>query len=135
MRVGNTPTCVGKTRPAFVVTVRNWKHPHMRGEDGNGSYLRNSDIETPPHAWGRRNTLTEQGVYAGNTPTCVGKTLALSLLPDLDRKHPHMRGEDLSALTLIAPSCGNTPTCVGKTDLANSKQANLGKHPHMRGED
>ena len=53
MRVGNTPTCVGKTRPAFVVTVRNWKHPHMRGEDLQQVSAQEDDLETPPHAWGR----------------------------------------------------------------------------------
>ena len=53
MRVGNTPTCVGKTRPAFVVTVRNWKHPHMRGEDDHPDYEAVKNMETPPHAWGR----------------------------------------------------------------------------------
>ena len=75
MRVGNTPTCVGKTRPAFVVTVRNWKHPHMRGEDVLRLPVKAIIIETPPHAWGRRERELPCGVGDGNTPTCVGKTL------------------------------------------------------------
>ena len=75
MRVGNTPTCVGKTRPAFVVTVRNWKHPHMRGEDAIPESVMMNPIETPPHAWGRHTEPPVINVRVGNTPTCVGKTL------------------------------------------------------------
>ena len=31
----NTPTCVGKTHPHFIVSTSNEKHPHVRGEDTN----------------------------------------------------------------------------------------------------
>ena len=51
---GNTPTCVGKTELAHGDEVREWKHPHVRGED-----------KTPA-----LYVLT----MTGNTPTCVGKT-------------------------------------------------------------
>ena len=77
MRVGNTPTCVGKTRPAFVVTVRNWKHPHMRGED--------------------RTVLNVRALSNRNTPTCVGKTHDAHGIGSSNQKHPHMRGEDANA--------------------------------------
>ena len=29
----NTPTCVGKTRCNSILSISNWKHPHVRGED------------------------------------------------------------------------------------------------------
>ena len=155
MRVGNTPTCVGKTRPAFVVTVRNWKHPHMRGEDGKSRSTGTGASETPPHAWGRRGVFPPRGIVQRNTPTCVGKTRDALHFKRRAGKHPHMRGEDrvvvaghgqapetpphawgrrrTPRLACVLP--GNTPTCVGKTANARTGPLFLKKHPHMRGED
>ncbi len=70
-------------------------------------------------------------------------------------KHPHLRGEDESALARYnetsetpPPAWGrrtqrfkltqvgrNTPTCVGKTRSYKPNQHAIEKHPHLRGED
>ena len=50
----NTPTCVGKTDPRLLFTSGMWKHPHMRGEDPILICQQCGQMETPPHAWGRR---------------------------------------------------------------------------------
>src|SRR5690606_9242548 len=72
---GNTPTCVGKTAFRRGGSYRKRKHPHVRGEDAtiNGECV--SCMETPPRAWGRRQSLCVRCTPKGNTPTCVGKTI------------------------------------------------------------
>ncbi len=92
-------------------------------------------METPPPAWGRRATDNSIARFIGNTPTCVGKTPRHPRTRDLQRKHPHLRGEDflipkskLYQTETPPPAWGrhvfkrsshpigrNTPTCVGKT--------------------
>ena len=131
----NTPTCVGKTPSPLPVAVLLQKHPHMRGEDLVVRRVRVADVETPPHAWGRRNWFDCTATALRNTPTCVGKTgnRVMSILRRW--KHPHMRGEDSctrlrASVALETPPhawgrpppwalgvvlVGNTPTCVGKT--------------------
>ncbi len=91
----------------------------------------------------------------GNTPTCVGKTVLLDQDREMQRKHPHLRGEDLipaspfkNTLETPPPAWGrperaetplnsprNTPTCVGKTPATVIWRLSLRKHPHLRGED
>ncbi len=34
-----------------------WKHPHVHGEDGGTKELPPENMETPPRAWGRPNSL------------------------------------------------------------------------------
>ena len=114
-----------------------------------------ADVETPPHAWGRRNWFDCTATALRNTPTCVGKTgnRVMSILRRW--KHPHMRGEDPLRGRWAWSSwetpphawgrrrechrneniCGNTPTCVGKTSKLHAVSQATGKHPHMRGED
>ena len=84
---GNTPTCVGKTTMSIDAASKHQKHPHVRGEDDAQYEVVPEERETPPRAWGRLAFARKLGFKAGNTPTCVGKTL----------------------------KTGNTPTCVGKT--------------------
>ena len=114
--IGNTPTCVGKTKAGGRTGRPAWKHPHMRGEDPIRFPVRLKDSR--------------------NTPTCVGKTAMPSRACSPAWKHPHMRGEDSQVFfhqqrlgetpphawgrRLLcqgsADHHGNTPTCVGKTD-------------------
>ena len=70
----NTPTCVGKTERVNLAALAKEKHPHMRGEDVSTLFKAFEILETPPHAWGRRD---------GGVRACR------------EVKHPHMRGEDL----------------------------------------
>src|SRR5690625_691427 len=90
----NTPTCVGKTDGPTLYCAHLEKHPHMRGEDYSGSSVFKVKRETPPHAWGRLTDKGQVTVENGNTPTCVGKTMYLSVPKSHGKKHPHMRGED-----------------------------------------
>ena len=52
-KIGNTPTCVGKTQIGGGGQFFFGKHPHVRGEDWNLSNRWENRIETPPRAWGR----------------------------------------------------------------------------------
>ena len=151
----NTPTCVGKTTSGVQVLARSRKHPHVRGEDAPGRARVYRPKETPPRAWGRQPSRALRGGRPGNTPTCVGKTVLPCLRLASQRKHPHVRGEDLSSSLQSSSSpetpprawgrrpAGswprgrprNTPTCVGKTDAGGAHGGGLQKHPHVRGED
>ena len=132
-----------------------WKHPHVRGEDAISQSNPNSELETPPRAWGRLNELLCALRVWGNTPTCVGKTPRSVPAYAVYWKHPHVRGEDpsfifpgnwfaetpprawgrLIAVVLAKNSVRNTPTCVGKTNEVNGIVRRERKHPHVRGED
>ena len=137
--VGNTPTCVGKSRTRTTPALNLWKHPHVRGEEYQKSISGDCRAETPPRAWGRVCPEGAAQGSRGNTPTCVGKTIPFSIAFLDMEKHPHGRGEDASSnsrypansetpprawgrpITIIKAShiFGNTPTGVGKT--AHSK--------------
>ena len=111
--------------------------------------------ETPPRAWGRRRRRWRVDAGRGNTPTCVGKTVAMAETAMTTKKHPHVRGEDPAKRGKVAVSAEtpprawgrlpipatssapdrNTPTCVGKTPGTFSKLGFPWKHPHVRGED
>ncbi|ESN03700.1 hypothetical protein L378_02122 [Klebsiella pneumoniae MGH 32] len=132
-----------------------WKHPHVRGEDAISQSNPNSELETPPRAWGRLNELLCALRVWGNTPTCVGKTDFGQTCAAAGEKHPHVRGEDCKTLLrknrfLETPPRAwgrhdtladtpdeerNTPTCVGKTPRSVPAYAVYWKHPHVRGED
>ena len=151
----NTPTCVGKTSSPVRREAYFRKHPHVRGEDRSAIVAGLSYLETPPRAWGRQCIRASPGSHDGNTPTCVGKTRGPGHREPGMRKHPHVRGEDLSCRvtdtfkTETPPRAWgrrvgcrflqtygrNTPTCVGKTPRRFSACSRLGKHPHVRGED
>ena len=115
--LGNTPTCVGKTRwhPLRIADEREtppraWgrrdreiaaftpieKHPHVRGEDVQLVKDKDTDRETPPRAWGRQAAMGGTPFSHRNTPTCVGKTRRKGGFERLLGKHPHVRGEDFS---------------------------------------
>src|SRR5690606_26241779 len=92
---------------------------------------------------------------AGNTPTDVGKTNTAEKDRLTGRKHPHGRGEDRTAFSLLQGNSetpprtwgrparsrdqdqpgGNTPTDVAKTSMAKREGTQSRKHPHGRGED
>ncbi len=85
----------------------------------------------------------------------MGKTFPGIFLPAAEKKHPHVRGEDVGlgyacagAIETPPRSWGrqkqssigvsnvrNTPTFVGKTKIKLQKRAVIQKHPHVRGED
>ena len=82
--LGNTPTCVGKTRQAPSDPKASWKHPHVRGEDLIIRIVKNLNLETPPRAWGRPPPTVQEKYFL--------------------KKHPHVRGEDeVRALSEMNP--------------------------------
>ncbi len=154
-RLGNTPTCVGKTELCRYLNKITEKHPHVCGED-RGSFMSvKVASETPPRVWGRQFKLCIRRGVTGNTPTCVGKTASDSTIKARLEKHPHVCGEDQRNLTRI--KCRwetpprvwgrlrlvnratwhtrNTPTCVGKTRINRHCTRCTRKHPHVCGED
>ena len=153
--IGNTPTCVGKTRHSYFRETGLQKHPHVRGEDFGVGVRVGSAVETPPRAWGRRGFRPLWRPHGRNTPTCVGKTRWYSDNHIKREKHPHVRGEDPTGEEQRSPlletpprawgrqirrrnfrnSTGNPPTCVGKTFACGSTSDAGWKHPHVRGED
>ena len=130
-------------------------HPHVRGEDSVWQRFWVRFIGSPPRAWGRRPRLVPDPRRARFTPTCVGKTWQRPTSTAPRTVHPHVRGEDLSALgrnrggagspprawgrllaLLILPTAVRfTPTCVGKTSVEAPCFALCAVHPHVRGED
>ena len=154
-RLGNTPTCVGKTGVVTTAMRPTWKHPHVRGEDAWSADHVALWAETPPRAWGRHQMGGEYLFGDGNTPTCVGKTHRIQGRSKALRKHPHVRGEDdawaatwgirqetpprawgrLAVGVTAGATPRNTPTCVGKTWRQRQRPVHWRKHPHVRGED
>ena len=92
--IRNTPTCVGKTQPGKLCEALAWKHPHVRGEDVADLDMAHAMAETPPRAWGRHTEGRSSTGSAGNTPTCMGKTVERPRARRRAWKHPHVRGED-----------------------------------------
>ena len=132
---------MGKTSTAYAPPSPTGKHPHLRGENPYSGTFIPTLWETSPPAWGKLRERVLDSITAGNIPTCVGKTLvAFSRLSCLS-KHPHLRGENSSAISRkigvaeTSPPAwgkphsnsgfvhcfGNIPTCVGKT----TAQSNL----------
>ena len=110
----NTPTCVGKTSSSLKLYPPTQKHPHVRGEDVRLGIGKHGVPETPPRAWGRLSAVVALIAFVRNTPTCVGKTGIDNHQDSNDKKHPHVRGEDL---------------------FGQIFKSGAGKHPHVRGED
>ena len=74
LRVGLTPTCVGKTDDMLRNKSIHQAHPHVRGENSTDFFHLVSDHGSPPRAWGKRRCTGEKNYCGGLTPTCVGKT-------------------------------------------------------------
>ncbi len=126
----------------------------MRGENCSECGMLSNTNGSPPHAWGKYSGI---GIIDGAdrfTPTCVGK---ISSDPDARCQpavHPHMRGENVLSIKLIALLLGSpphawgkcvyyvhtliiyrfTPTCVGKIGYRSQSLSQPPVHPHMRGE-
>ena len=76
-KIGNTPTCMGKTNASYRFFGQLKKHPHVHGEDVNHRLGGVVNLETPPRAWGRLKRLRKKYGSKRNTPTCMGKTIPL----------------------------------------------------------
>lgn len=144
-----------KTEQMSARAQKRGKQPHVRGEDFLCLPPRKPAMETPPRVWGRHLLAHTPDGSGGNTPTCVGKTIAAARESGISRKHPHVRGEDgfggfvtdtlietpprawgrLQAVLTLFLRDRTTPTCVGKTSSSFEIGIVRWKHPHVRGED
>ena len=116
----NTPTSVGKTAAPMTVAASCWKHPHERGEDVLPAAVLRWTLETPPRAWGRRESGSSSRKGVGNTPTSVGKTAQDGVRVTMRRKHPHERGEDNSSSMKDMRTLETPPRAWGRPCCANS---------------
>ena len=135
IRIGNTPTGVGKTIEITGHHFCKWKHPHGCGEDLPYFLIYIWLKETPPRVWGRLSVFPKMCSIRRNTPTGVGKTM--SLTKDIKfylETPPRVWGRPLIAQG-YSRRIRNTPTGVGKTRPAPCELDHNEKHPHGCGED
>src|SRR5579871_2000914 len=98
-----TPTCVGTTEEIARPS---------RGVYGS-----------PPRAWGRRGRQRRRGLGVRLTPTCVGTTRAPPQAPPSPPAHPHVRGDDVCAPLLDAPTTGSPPRAWGRRRGQDGREA------------
>ena len=72
-----TPTCVGKAPCRPPVCAYHRDHPHMCGESSKVCMSALGAIGSPPHVWGKRESLNDGTVSYRITPTCVGKAFVI----------------------------------------------------------
>ena len=109
---------------------------------------------SPPHTWGIHRCHGEYGRRPRFTPTHVGNTTHLTILPTKPSVHPHTRGEYDLEERKLSRSAGSpphtwgipaelyappapprfTPTHVGNTSLTHCSCVGRPVHPHTRGE-
>ena len=131
----NTSTHVGKTGWSQIRSHGMKKHPHTCGEDPASVSSTASCRETPPRMWGRRYLRCRCSLFAGNTPTHVGKTQGKScLLFYASETPPHMWGRQ-KWRSPYWRRLRNTPTHVGKANVRWATNLIERKHPHAYGED
>ena len=97
----NTPACAGKTGGGVNSGENEQKHPRLRGEDPDVNRPKLPLMETPPLARGRPGPQLNGVQRGGNTPACAGKTDRLNRLHRGERKHPRLRGEDLTCASSL----------------------------------
>ena len=107
----------------------------MRGEDNFLGVEHGKRRETPPRAWGRLPFGVHARSRAGNTPTCVGKTVVRRHFPSCCIETPPRAWGRPAVGHAERSGGGNTPTCVGKTKKVEQCRGLTQKHPHVRGED
>ena len=93
---GNTPAYAGKTTLSVIGVGTHWKHPRLRGEDMVAQHPNDFVLETPPLTRGRLGALSLSAAGLRNTPAYAGKTGTLRQTFSERKKHPRLRGEDLS---------------------------------------
>jgi len=111
---GNTPTDVGKTRARSAPAPYSQKHPHGRGEDSRRRTRSLPGLETPPRTWGRPPIRAASITASRNTPTDVGKTSSMAIIPVPSGKHPHGRGEDPDRTGVIQCQVETPPRTWGR---------------------
>ena len=89
---------------------------------------------TPPRVWGKPHDTRTATRIRRNTPTCVGKTIAINVASAASSEHPHVCGENCHIHIPNFQLVRNTPTCVGKTRDPHTCDQFRPEHPHVCGE-
>ena len=89
---------MGKTQYEHPKIATDSEHPHVRGENQAKSPMDEEPRGTSPRAWGKRNSRFAFVRQSRNIPTCVGKTAFGLWQFVFYTEHPHVRGENCSAV-------------------------------------
>ena len=126
---------MGKTQTAPQRQSKHSKHPHVHGEDELQEISVMRLLETPPRAWGRPSVNICSRREAGNTPTCMGKTILAATAGKYAWKHPHVHGEDTVASSATVSWKETPPRAWGRLCGNSNDGVASVKHPHVHGED
>ena len=126
---------MGKTSGVHQIFPERWKHPHVHGEDSVCHLIRFYARETPPRAWGRLFPSQVRPLPRRNTPTCMGKTTCCQAYNSVDKKHPHVHGEDCERVFSGDFDVETPPRAWGRLRLLCGFYCRNEKHPHVHGED
>ena len=149
-----TPTCVGITPENRIVKSFLSVHPHVRGDHKARTVIYLDRGGSPPRAWGSQPEAVPVSQHPRFTPTCVGITPTMRLMPFGPAVHPHVRGDhakefkgrgwvdgspprawgSLRRLCECRVAHRFTPTCVGITPCAWGSRTAKSVHPHVRGD-
>ena len=148
------PTCVGNTRQSVAGALVRPVHPHVCGEHSGPSLRRTCTCGSSPRVWGTLEKLFSISVGHRFIPTCVGNTPVFPFLPRQNPVHPHVCGEHIIRMIMIAAVNGSSPrvwgtltllvycvslyrfipTCVGNTFSEYHCVDSYTVHPHVCGE-
>ncbi len=112
-----TPTCVGKMAVCASLAMSRTVHPHMRGENEDPRISGEGDGGSPPHAWGKCDSVSGHCHSSRFTPTCVGKITSFASALCINSVHPHMRGENDPSHVGLKMNDGSPPHAWGKSQL------------------
>ncbi len=129
-----TPTCVGKTRITYHLSLLVTVHPHVCGENKQIIKIPATTTGSPPRVWGKLIQVRVRGMRSRFTPTCVGKTQhILEYMSAGCGSPPRVWGKQCFAHSSPL-SYRFTPTCVGKTGWVRPTRGQCEVHPHVCGE-
>ena len=109
-----TPTLVGKTKIKRMAMREIQVHPHACGENICGQADIDRPEGSPPRLWGKPDRHTRTRTGPRFTPTLVGKTSAVALIPARRRVHPHACGENDFEFDVACAAVGSPPRLWGK---------------------
>ena len=89
-------------------------HPHMCGESYLAGDVMGVRTGSPPHVWGKPDSLNAVVANSGITPTCVGKALNRLKKVEQFQDHPHMCGESCRRQLKGHWNIGSPPHVWGK---------------------
>ncbi len=113
-RLRFTPTCVGTTCTRLGACHWHAVHPHVRGDNSQSARARAKSVGSPPRAWGQRPVRAVAARTLRFTPTCVGTTASMCAVAFRAAVHPHVRGDNLTAISVPCLLCGSPPRAWGQ---------------------